>query len=118
MYAHWFFWQNTDQVLYSLLDYWAIEQHHSCLDVPHVFDQDAISSCNGNYLGNTLGINKIALNILSWIRHKKAIESVKKTPPSYKTIQRVLNISSLTSVFEYLATYYFEAKSQKSTVAD
>ena len=110
--------QNTDQILYSLLDYWAIEQHHSRLDDPRVFNQDATRSCNGNYLGNTLGINKIALNILTWIRHKKAVESGKKTPPTYKSIQSMLNTSTLTSVFEYLAAYYFEANSQKSTTAD
>lgn len=109
---------NTDQILYSLLDYWAIEQHHSRLDDPHVFNQDATRSCNDNYLGNTLGINKIALNILSWIRHKKAIESGKKTPPTYKSIQSMLNTSTLTSVFEYLAAYYFETNTQKSTSAD
>ena len=109
---------NTDQILYSLLDYWAIEQHHSRLDDPHVFNQDATRSCNDNYLGNTLGINKIALNILSWIRYKKAIESGKKTPPTYKSIQSMLNTSTLTSVFEYLAAYYFETNTQKSTSAD
>ena len=109
---------NTDQILYSLLDYWAIEQHHSRLDDPRVFNQDATRSCNDNYLGNTLGINKIALNILSWIRHKKAIESGKKTPPTYKSIQSMLNTSTLTSVFEYLAAYYFETNSQQSTTAD
>ena len=37
--------QNTDQILYSLLDYWAIEQHHSRLDDPRVFNQDATRSC-------------------------------------------------------------------------
>ena len=109
--------QNTDRILYSLLDYWAIEQHHSRLDDPHVFNQDATRSCNDNYLGNTLGINKIALNILTWIRHQKAVESGKKVPPSYKSIQHMLNTSSLTSVFEYLAAYYFEANTQKSTTA-
>ena len=109
---------NTDQILYSLLDYWAIEQHHSRLDDPRVFNQDATRSCNDNYLGNTLGINKIALNILSWIRHKKAIESGKKTPPTYKSIQSMLNTSTLTSVFEYLAAYYFETNTQQSTTAD
>lgn len=110
--------QNTDRILYSLLDYWAIEQHHSRLDDPHVFNQDATRSCSDNYLGNTLGINKIALNILTWIRHQKAVESGKKVPPSYKSIQHMLNTSSLTSVFEYLAAYYFEANTQKSTTAD
>ncbi|WP_303963021.1 hypothetical protein [Succinatimonas hippei] len=100
------------------MDYWAIEQHHSRLDDPRVFNQDATQSCNGNYLGNTLGINKIALNILTWIRHQKAVESGKKTPPTYKSIQHMLNTSSLTSVFEYLAAYYFEANTQKSTSAD
>ncbi|WP_303964404.1 hypothetical protein, partial [Succinatimonas hippei] len=110
--------QNTDQILYSLLDYWAIEQHHSRLDDPRIFNQDATRSCNDNYLGNTLGINKIALNILSWIRHKKAVESGKKTPPTYKSIQRMLNTSTLTSVFEYLAAYYFEVNTQQSTTAN
>ena len=110
--------QNTDQILYSLLDYWAIEQHHSRLDDPRVFNQDATRSCNDNYLGNTLGINKIALNILTWIRHKKAVESGKKTPPTYKSIQSMLNTSTLTSVFEYLAAYYFEVNTQQSTTAD
>ena len=52
---------NTDQILYSLLDYWATEQPHSRLDDPRVFNQDATRSCNGNYLENTLGINKIPL---------------------------------------------------------
>ena len=110
--------QNTDRILYSLLDYWAIEQHHSRLDDPRVFNQDATRSCNDNYLGNTLGINKIALNILTWIRHQKAVESGKKTPPTYKSIRHMLNTSTLTSVFEYLAAYYFEANTQTSTAAD
>ena len=99
--------ENTDQIMYSILDYWAIEQHHARLDDPKVLNQDATQSCNIDYASSVLGINKVAYNILSWIRQKMIKASAKKSyRPSYSMVQDTLFQLSIFEVFEYLAEYY------------
>lgn len=71
---------NAHQILWSVLDYRGIEQHHSRLDDPRVFNQDAIQSDSIEYLGNMHCFNKAAYNILSWIRLKMCLEEGKKRP--------------------------------------
>lgn len=99
--------ENADQILYCILDYWSLEQHHSRLDDPKVFNQDDTQSCSADYSSSLLGINKVSYNILSWIRQKLIKESTKKSyRPSYSMVQDMLAEMTVFEVFEYLAEYY------------
>lgn len=101
--------ENADQILYSIMDYWAIEQHHSRIDDPKVFNQDATQTCQHDYAESVLGINKVTYNILTWIRQKMIKESTKKSfRPSYSMIQDMLNQRPLFYSFSLLAEYYQE----------
>ena len=91
------------------MDYWAIEQHHSRIDDPKVFNQDATQTCQHDYAESVLGINKVTYNILTWIRQKMIKESTKKSfRPSYSMIQDMLNQRPLFYSFSLLAEYYQE----------
>ena len=110
--------QNADQILYAILDYWAIEQHHSRLDDPKVFNQDSTQSCSFDYSSSVLGINKVSYNILGWIKQKQIKESTKKSyRPSYSMIQDMLYQLTIFEVFEYVAEYYADVNLTKSTKA-
>ncbi|MDY2797729.1 MAG: hypothetical protein SOV16_00880 [Anaerobiospirillum succiniciproducens] len=63
--------ETLNQIKFSILDYWSIESsHHGPLDNKRLFDQDSIQSCNENYLGNSITLNKLAYNFLSYRRAK------------------------------------------------
>ena len=109
---------NADQILYCILDYWGIEQHHSRLDVPKVFNQDATQSCRFDYSSSLLGINKVSYNILSWIRQKLIKESTKKSyRPSWSMVQDMLYQLTVFELFEYLAEYYQDVNSSEEAQA-
>lgn len=98
--------ENAEQIKYSILDYWFIESHHGILDNPNVLNQDSTQSCRESFLSNTVGLNKITYNILSWI--KKDLESKGKKKYSYRLIQSELSMQPVIVTLEYLARYYQE----------
>ena len=98
--------ENAMQILYSILDYWAVEQHHARLDDERVFNQDSTQSCDFDYLSSVFGINKIVFNILSYIRQDKISKSQSKRHPSFSAVQDILNSKRLSHVFRYIAMYY------------
>lgn len=87
--------QTLLQVKYSILDYWGIETHHGILDDPRVFNQDAVQGCNPNFLSNTLGINKIALNVLTSVRHFEAKRHSSNNLMSFAETQQFLSQRSV-----------------------
>ena len=100
---------NADQILYSILDYWSIEQHHSRVDDPNVFNQDATQSCTFDYTSNLIGINKVAYNILSWIRQEMIRTSKKKSyRPSYALVQEILAEDTVFDLLIHLSKYYMQ----------
>ena len=100
---------NADQILYSILDYWSIEQHHSRLDDPNVFNQDATQSCTFDYTSKQIGINKVAYNILSWIRQEMIRTSKKKSyRPSYALVQEILAEDTVFDLLIHLSKYYMQ----------
>ena len=84
----------------------AIEQHHARLDDERVFNQDSIQSCDFDYLSFVFGINKIAFNILSYIRQDKISKSQSRRHPSFSAVQDILNSKRLSHVFRYIVMYY------------
>ena len=57
--------ETLNQIKFSILDYWSIESsYHGPLDNKRLFDQDSIQSCNENYLGNSITLNKLALSLI------------------------------------------------------
>ena len=100
---------NATQILYSIMDYRAVEQHHARLDDERVFNQDSTQSCDFDYLSNVFGINRIAYNILSYIRQDKISKSQSKRHPSFSAVQDILDSKRLSHVFRYIARYYLES---------
>lgn len=79
--------ETLNQIKFSILDYWSIESsHHGPLDNKRLFDQDSIQSCNENYLGNSITLNKLAYNFLSYKRAKMAAASKNKKPPTFENV--------------------------------
>ena len=46
------------KILCRILDYWGIEQYHSRLDAPKMFNLDATQHFSFNYSSSVLGITK------------------------------------------------------------
>ena len=105
--------ETSTQILYSILDYWAIEQHHARLDDERVFSQDSTQSCDFDYLSSVFGINKIAFNILSYIRQDKISKSQSRRHPSFSAVQDILNSKRLSHVFRYIARYCLESEGEQ-----
>ena len=79
--------ETLNQIKFSILDYWSIEsRHHGPLDNKRLFDQDSIQSCNENYLGNSITLNKLAYNFLSYRRAKMAAASKNKKTPTFENV--------------------------------
>lgn len=106
---------SVDQILYSVLDYWGVEAHHGVLDNPNVFNQDAIQGCNPRFLSNTLGINKIVLNILRSVRAYMAMKKANKTPDSFASIQAMLSSRSVAFLLVLLVRYIRDEESQSNS---
>ena len=100
---------NADQILYSILDYWSTEQRHRRLDDPHVFNQAPSQSATFDYTSNLIGINKVAYNILSWIRQEMIRTSKKKSyRPSYALVQEILAEDTVFDLLIHLSKYYMQ----------
>ncbi len=79
---------------------------HSRPDDERVFNQDSTQSCDFDYLSNVFGINKIAFNILSYIRQDMISKSQSRRHPSFSAVQDILNSKRLSHVFRYIVMYY------------
>ena len=106
--------ENATQILYSIMDYWGVEQMHSRLDDERGFNQDSTQSCDFDYLSNVFGINRIAYNILSYIRQDESSRAQSKRHPSFSSVQNTLNSRRLSHVFRYIARYYLESEGEKN----
>lgn len=103
--------ETLNQIKFSILDYWSIESgHHGPLDNKRLFDQDSIQSCNENYLGNSITLNKLAYNFISYKRAMMAAASKNKKPPTFENVckhyadrQSMISgpISLLLDLYEY-----------------
>lgn len=99
---------NVTQILYSILDYWAIEAHHAIADNERVFDQDSIQSCHKNFICTSVGANKIAQNILAWRR--KEIKLRTKQTMTFKQVQNYYANQLLVLVLLDLFKFYSNDK--------
>ena len=97
---------NADQIKTSILEYWAIEQHHSCKDDPKCFNQDAVQACNKSYLSNTAAFNSVAYNILTYARTKLTLISGSKRPMTYSAVQNWFNNHWLSEAMMYVVSYF------------
>lgn len=98
--------ETAEQILWSILDYWSIEQHHSRLDDPRVFDQDAIQSNNPVYLGNVHGVNKCSLNFIQWFATEYFDENKAEDPITFANIRKHLKEDmSVCSLLMYVNQY-------------
>jgi predicted transposase YbfD/YdcC len=95
------------QVKASIEDYWFIEEHHSIIDDPLIFDQDNLHGCIPNTLSNNAGLNKIGFNILGFIRQKLTKERNLKTPIPYKSVEKELAAMSIFELLPLLNEYWF-----------
>lgn len=103
--------ETLNQIKFSILDYWSIESgHHGPLDNKRLFDQDSIQSCNENYLGNSITLNKLAYNFISYKRAMMAAASKNKKTPTFENVckhyadrQSMISgpISLLLDLYEY-----------------
>ena len=75
--------------------------------------ENATQSCDFDYLSSVFGINKIAFNILSYIRQDKISKSQSRRHPSFSAVQDILNSKRLSHVFRYIARYCLESEGEQ-----
>lgn len=97
---------NADQIKASILDYWAIEQHHSRKDDPKCFNQDSVQSCNKNYLSNVAAFNSVAYNILTYARARLSLIRGSSRPMTYSAVQNRFNSHWLAEPMMYIISYF------------